>query len=80
MRFERTTELGQSLRRMAAHDRLERAIAYANREGLSAVFNRQITERNRNKILVFTHDDVRIDDYHLSAQIDTALKSFRSWA
>ena len=32
-------------------------------DGLCLTFNEQITRENRHRILVFTHDDVRIDDY-----------------
>ena len=74
--FERDSLLGFSLRRMAFDRRIRSAIAYNNMQGLPAVFNRQIVESNRNKILVFTHDDVRIDDYWFSRRLDEGLCAF----
>jgi len=35
-----------------------------------------ITEENRDKILLFIHDDVRIDDWHLLVRLNEALASF----
>src|SRR3954447_14831026 len=74
--FVRHSLLGLSLHRLAFDVRIESAIAYRNRRGLPAVFNNQIIEENRNKILVFTHDDVRIDDYWLTARLDEGLRAF----
>jgi GT2 family glycosyltransferase len=74
--FERDTLLGFSLRRMAFDRRITSAIAYNNKHGLPAMFNRQIVEANRNKILVFTHDDVRIDDHWFSQRLDEGLCNF----
>src|ERR1043166_5932447 len=74
--FERRSYLGLSLRRMTYDSRIESAITCQNRRGLPAVFNRQIVEENRSKILVFTHDDVRIDDYWLSTRLDEGLRQF----
>jgi GT2 family glycosyltransferase len=74
--FERGRYLGLSLRRLAFDTRIKTAITYRNTEGLPTIFNRQIVKRNRNKILVFIHDDVRIDDYWLSARLDEGLRNF----
>ena len=74
--FERSSFLGASLRRLAFDHRIESSISYKNTDGLSGVFNRQITKTNRRKILVFTHDDVRIDDYWFSRRLDEGLRSF----
>ncbi|MEA3207289.1 MAG: hypothetical protein QOE70_346 [Chthoniobacter sp.] len=74
--FERRSPLGLSLRRMAFDQRITNSIAYQNTEGLPGIFNRQIVAKNRSKILVFTHDDVRIDDYWLSTRLDEGLRAF----
>jgi GT2 family glycosyltransferase len=76
LQFERSSFLGASLRRLAFDDRIKSSISYKNTDGLSAVFNREITKMNRRKILVFTHDDVRIDDYWFSRRLDQGLRSF----
>jgi hypothetical protein len=52
---------------MSFDPRIKASISYKNRRGLPAVFNSRIVEENRGKILAFTHDDVRFDDYWLSA-------------
>jgi hypothetical protein len=74
--FERSSYLGASLLRLAFDHRIKCSISYKNTDGLPSVFNRQITRKNRHKILVFTHDDVRMDDYWLSARLDEGLRSF----
>jgi GT2 family glycosyltransferase len=75
-RFQRSAFLSSSLRRMAFDPRIESAIAYRNREGIPRVFNRHIIDKNRDKLLLFTHVDVRIDDYWLSRRLDEALSVF----
>jgi hypothetical protein len=74
--FERSSYLGVSLRRMVFDRRIENAITYKNTLGLPSVFNRQIVEKNRNKVIVFTHDDVRIDDYWLGTRLDEGVRVF----
>ena len=73
--FERSSYLGSSLRRLN-DGRIKSAIAYKNARGLPSVFNRHIAEKNRNRILVFTHDDVWIDDYWLSDRLNEGLQRF----
>lgn len=75
-RFAQTTQLGLSLRRLTFDTRIASAITYENRAGLPTIFNRQIAERNRGRILVFTHDDLRIDDYWLCVRLEEGLKVF----
>jgi GT2 family glycosyltransferase len=74
--FERRSVLGLSLRRLTFDARIGSEIAWENKRGLPGVFNEQIVEKNRGKILAFTHDDVRIDDYWLSTRLDEALRIF----
>ena len=74
--FKRDSLLASSLRRLAFDRRIESAITYKNREGLASVFNRQIVKENRTKILVFTHDDVRFDDYWLRRRLEEGLERF----
>ena len=74
--FARSSYLGRSLRRLAFDGRIGSSIASQNLRGLPSVFNRQIVAKNKRKILVFTHDDVRIDDYWLSTRLDEGLRAF----
>ena len=74
--FERRSLLASSLRRMSFDPRIKASISYKNRRGLPAVFNSRIVEENRGKILAFTHDDVRFDDYWLSARLDEGLRAY----
>lgn len=76
VQFARGSYLGRSLRRLAFDERIKSSITYGNTRGLPSVFNRQIVAKNENKILVFTHDDVRIDDYWLSTRLDEGLRAF----
>src|SRR5476649_1717356 len=60
--FMESAPLGRSLRRLSFDRRLEARPAFNNREGLPAVYNRQISEENREKILLFVHDDIWLDE------------------
>jgi GT2 family glycosyltransferase len=61
---------------MTFDPRINGSISYNNRRGLPNVFNSHIVEENREKILAFTHDDVRIEDFWLSARLDEGLRAF----
>lgn len=56
--LEETTLLGRSIRRLSSDGRLEVRVAADNRQGLPGVYNEQICEENREKFLLFLHDDV----------------------
>jgi len=73
--FERETLLGASLKRLKK-DQLELAISYSNEAGLPAIYNREIAECNRQKILVFVHDDVWIDDFFFALRVSESLDHF----
>ena len=74
--FMETMPLGQSLRRISYDRRLEIRIAFNNRAGLPSVYNRQITEENRDKMLLFVHDDVWLDDCFVHDRVREALEAF----
>lgn len=74
--FVESTLLGRSFRRLCFDDRLEMRPAFNNRDGLAAVYNRQIREENREKILLFVHDDVWLEDYFICDRLEEALKEF----
>ena len=74
LRFDRA--LGLSLKRLAFDTRLTSSISYMNADGLPRFFNAHITEENRSKILLFTHDDVWIDDYFVVDRLQAAVNTF----
>jgi GT2 family glycosyltransferase len=74
--FGWTAPLGLSLQRLAFDTRLTSSVVYMNSEGLPRVFNAQITEANRSKILLFIHDDVWIDDFLVVDRLLAAMDSF----
>lgn len=74
--FLETTPLGRSLRRLSFVARLDMRLAFLNRDGLPVVYNRQINEENREKILLFVHDDVWLDDCFVKDRLVDALKAF----
>ena len=47
-----------------------------NADGLPTVFNAHINEINRNKILLFIHDDVWIDDYFVVDRLLDAVNTY----
>jgi glycosyl transferase family 2 len=74
--FVRKTSLGASLERISSHRLFEVAVSYNNHLGLPLVYNREIVDANRNKALVFVHDDVWIDDFFFAQRINEALGAF----
>ena len=51
-------------------------IAYKNREGLPKIYNKFLTEENRNKHLIFVHDDVLIEDLFWKEKLDIAFEKY----
>ena len=70
------SHLGRSLKRFAFTPLISSNITFGCTTGLPHVYNAAISEENRNKILVFVHDDVRIDDWHLIVRLNDALSLF----
>ncbi len=74
--FMESMPLGRSLRRISFDRRIEARPAFNNRDGLPAVYNRQISEENRDKMLLFVHDDVWLDDCFVFDRVSEALAAF----
>jgi hypothetical protein len=74
--FERFTYLGIALKRLSFDKSIESWIAYENRGALAPPYNTCLTEANRDKIVVYTHADVYLDDYFLAARLAEALQRF----
>ena len=72
------TLLGQSLRNMQNlyQDGMSMHIAFAASDGLAAVYNPVIEQSLSDDILVFVHDDVRIDDWWIEQRLKEALAHF----
>lgn len=47
-----------------------------NKNSLASVYNKHITEENRDKILIFVHDDCVIEDSFLVEKVNNALETF----
>jgi len=70
--------LGESLLRLSYDKRLCSAAAFENKAGLSEVFNRALVLAGDDEpdILVFCHDDVRIDDIYFVNHVIEGLQYF----
>ena len=51
-------------------------IEYYNTDALSKVYNRFICEENRDKIIVFCHDDCLIEDLFLKEKLNQAIQTY----
>jgi hypothetical protein len=51
-------------------------ILYENKVGLPKLYNSFITEENRNKKLIFVHDDVLIEDLFLIEKLNLAFEKY----
>jgi len=76
LNFERYSYLGLSLRRLGTDSAIESAICYENQVALAHTYNQAIAEPYSDRIVVFTHDDVWIDDFWLTTRLEEALAAF----
>ena len=83
--FSRDTLLGQSLRKYSSsgtvavartYRELIRGYVYLNPTGLPNVFNEALSAADEADSIIFTHDDVRIDDWHLLERLSDAFQRF----
>ncbi len=74
--FWENSALGISLRGMGAGARVVANIAFNNQLGLSELYNRSIQSANPDRILVFMHDDVWIDDLFFAERLNHGLANF----
>ena len=51
-------------------------VVYENKEALTKVYNRFITEENRNTKIIFVHDDVLIEDLFFMDKLNLAFEKF----
>ncbi|MEM6299543.1 MAG: glycosyltransferase [Bacteroidota bacterium] len=70
------TLLGRSFQRLQHESRMCATVAFANRRGLSEVYNEQIRAKSDPDMVIFVHDDVWIDDYFIYERIIEGLEQF----
>lgn len=78
--FWNKSPLGISLLRLADNDQNRASriahITFANRRGLSEIYNQRILADDSGDLLVFIHDDVWIDDYFFGERISEGLRNY----
>jgi len=58
------------------YERIEFHFEFENKLPLAKVYNKHITEENADKILVFCHDDIIIEDLFLVKKLNEAIGNF----
>jgi GT2 family glycosyltransferase len=74
--FESEALLYATMKRLSFDKRIEFRIAAGNSRGLPIIYNERLLEAKDGDILVFTHDDVWIDDVFLADRLNDALARF----
>lgn len=74
--FWANSALGQSLRSLGGDRRIVVNVAFNNRRGLPDIYNARIGQTGEDRILVFVHDDVWIDDLFFADRLGSALGHF----
>lgn len=74
--FRRSSLLASSLHRLSQRCHFEADISYENKAGLPEVYNRTLRTCAGDEILVFVHDDCRLEDWFLPERLAEALQQF----
>ena len=74
--FWKSAALGQSLKIWRDDARVTIDVAYANRQGLPAVYNAALARASADEAVLFVHDDVWLDD---PQWIDKLLVAFKQY-
>jgi GT2 family glycosyltransferase len=74
--FLAQSALGLSLRRLAHDKRIRAAVAFSNSRGLPEIYNARIAAASGPETVIFMHDDVWIDDYHLADRVLEGLAAY----
>lgn len=76
--FRQNSLLGRSLPRVLrrADGGIKVRIFAGNSMGLPFLYNRVISEENRERIVVFLHDDVWLDDFFIPERLNEAVQAF----
>lgn len=76
-RFFTHTSLGQSITHLRAQGvKLKVLAKTSNSKAIAIGYNTAIAERWRNHIIVFAHDDVRLDDMYIAHRLNDALRQY----
>lgn len=75
-RFWKESPLGLSLIRLGFDERLKNCIIFNNRRGLPEIYNSRIRSPESPDVLIFTHDDVWIDDFFVADHVMEGLRQF----
>ena len=68
--------LGLSLARLGYDDRINYHATFNNTQGLPSFYNSCIQIGDDDDVLIFTHDDVWLDDYFVADRVVDGLKKF----
>jgi GT2 family glycosyltransferase len=75
--FRRRAHLFASLKKLrGVTSKVSSRITYQNRHGLGTIYNRYLKPRYADKILVFVHDDARIEDLFFVDKLNQATQEF----
>lgn len=74
--FECHTLLGRTMAKLSCRTDVWAIVAFGNSSGLPDVFNSALANATDSDVIVFTHDDVRIDDWFLPERLHEALARF----
>lgn len=76
LNFWRQSLLGRALLKFSSGRRTVPVVAYSNSSGLPEVFNTALMEAPEEDEIIFTHDDVWIDDWFVPERLSDALGRF----
>lgn len=74
--FERDSLLGPCLRRLGEFQTFGLKLAHGNTNALAEHYNAAIESAAPEDVLVFLHDDVRVDDWMFAQRLEEALAQF----
>jgi GT2 family glycosyltransferase len=74
--FLREALTGRTLKRLLSRKDVRGVVAFQNTRGLSEVYNAALVDADVADMIVFTHDDVWIDDWFLPERLEEALGRF----
>jgi GT2 family glycosyltransferase len=77
MTFQRRALLAGALRRLSSREGEVKAdVIYQNNRGLPEVYNEALSTCEDSDLVLFVHDDVRLDDWFLPERLKEALANF----
>src|SRR5271163_3562428 len=74
--FVKTSLLGRTVKGLGWDPRIESSITCSNDRGLPHLYNRAIQKSKDDEALLFIHDDVLIEDFHIFVRLCDAFQAF----